>query len=1127
LNSQATILSVRREPAAGFNVSGKSFFLWVDVSGTPTQISISFTGGGNLGLSTVIGQINTQANPTTGADVAFDDNGFLRLKSPNSGENSYLRLQTDPASSPTDVFFELGLFSETIARGGDITQAQHIDPNRQVSTPQQLSMAEGESVDSRVFNRMAMQLAINSDRTEGVVGRKRIPVRREIEVSYSPSTPEGFDLTGFTVYTGTATSPNSNALKKLFALLDAEGSELVKENVSSGPTDSNTSFSYDAPSGVQTVTSSTPIFSATDVTSETYVEPQDLTGGPSSLNGVTLKIVGFVSTTVVHIQPVDPATGQIVPINESGRSIEKVSINTQPYELDGVFDTSGGSRVEGIESVKEAATAPTRVEGNNRIVIVGATFQTNGVVVGDLVEWAGHGQFDPYSNNGEYRVSRVIDEETIEVVGPDWGAVFLNPNFSGGAGTVEVRTDGAFRKDPFLQLDNSEAVPANGQTVRLLFYELGDLRSATDDPQFFVGPGVRYDQEVDTLTQQALLKMAGPSVTSLNDIAFGHIRKDRNANIEQLDIFAEITQTWRDWMEARGFDGIAANDLNIKAVSPGTGPGGLITMRAGDSTDDEGGSVDIEGGDGAATFDGGIVTLTGGTAGSGGFGGNVNIVGGTGNGTAGSAGGVDIDGGSGGGAVNITGGTETVAGQPGGFAAIVGGSVSTDGPGGNAETRGGNAKGTDRAGGFATLAAGNSTGSAGSKAVIMAAVSGGASGTTVRFTELFAEFDGTTAVERIRFLKNVIMDTGLDVGFTTGTPAADQVRVGDVDFGLELLAGVPNAIINFDRANNEYLDYHRGNNEWNFFIGSGTSHLTINASGIRIPQAGSRVFISPVTESGFYLEGSSTGSVGTGFPRIRFDGSPTDELRYDRVNNAWEFLINSIPFLKIDPNGIRVEDADFGLEYNGTSDMRLLWDETNNDYFKYDRGNDWLSMFIGNTEITRWTDGSASQLSLAVHPATHDFGLDGSGTSPILRWDTGDELGYSKASNLLTLFLGVAGNLMMSWDGNNNKVTLGNTSHRQILEFHDATLDSPPTPAAGTGIIFARSIASAAATLWADSEGGSLSQISPHDPETGEWIFHDVDRKKGKGRIVRMERLVKALEEHLGISFTELYDVQY
>jgi len=56
------------------------------------------------------------------------------------------------------------------------------------------------------------------------------------------------------------------------------------------------------------------------------------------------------------------------------------------------------------------------------------------------------------------------------------------------------------------------------------------------------------------------------------------------------------------------------------------------------------------------------------------------------------------------------------------------------------------------------------------------------------------------------------------------------------------------------------------------------------------------------------------------------------------------------------------------------------------------------------------------------------------------------------------------------------------------------------------------------ANLWAVGTDGSETQISPHD-ENGNWIFHSIDRKRGKRTKINMVKVIRALEEMTGEQF--------
>ncbi len=75
----------------------------------------------------------------------------------------------------------------------------------------------------------------------------------------------------------------------------------------------------------------------------------------------------------------------------------------------------------------------------------------------------------------------------------------------------------------------------------------------------------------------------------------------------------------------------------------------------------------------------------------------------------------------------------------------------------------------------------------------------------------------------------------------------------------------------------------------------------------------------------------------------------------------------------------------------------------------------------------------------------------------------------------------------------------------------------------GADIVFGASqqasIYSSAGLLYATDKDGNITQFSPHDPETGEWIYYSKNAKTGVVKRVNMEKLVKAVERITGETF--------
>ncbi len=52
--------------------------------------------------------------------------------------------------------------------------------------------------------------------------------------------------------------------------------------------------------------------------------------------------------------------------------------------------------------------------------------------------------------------------------------------------------------------------------------------------------------------------------------------------------------------------------------------------------------------------------------------------------------------------------------------------------------------------------------------------------------------------------------------------------------------------------------------------------------------------------------------------------------------------------------------------------------------------------------------------------------------------------------------------------------------------------------------------------MFAVDEAGNATQISPHNPETGEWRYYSKNLKTGVTKEVNMEKLVRLVEELSG-----------
>lgn len=90
-----------------------------------------------------------------------------------------------------------------------------------------------------------------------------------------------------------------------------------------------------------------------------------------------------------------------------------------------------------------------------------------------------------------------------------------------------------------------------------------------------------------------------------------------------------------------------------------------------------------------------------------------------------------------------------------------------------------------------------------------------------------------------------------------------------------------------------------------------------------------------------------------------------------------------------------------------------------------------------------------------------------------------------------------------------------------VMSFTDNTSD--PTMDTNTAGIYGKDV-SGTVEMFAVDEAGNTTQLSPHDPDTGEWVFESRNVKTGRKLKVRMEALVKKLAERFPEDFASLIE---
>jgi|ETN02SMinimDraft_4_1059925.scaffolds.fasta_scaffold62798_2 hypothetical protein len=83
-------------------------------------------------------------------------------------------------------------------------------------------------------------------------------------------------------------------------------------------------------------------------------------------------------------------------------------------------------------------------------------------------------------------------------------------------------------------------------------------------------------------------------------------------------------------------------------------------------------------------------------------------------------------------------------------------------------------------------------------------------------------------------------------------------------------------------------------------------------------------------------------------------------------------------------------------------------------------------------------------------------------------------------------------------------------------------IGSAPDASANTSFIYAKDVSSSSEVHVKD-ENGNETQISPHNPDTGEWEFYSKNIKTGRVVKIKMEKMMKKLDTILGGGFYEEY----
>lgn len=159
----------------------------------------------------------------------------------------------------------------------------------------------------------------------------------------------------------------------------------------------------------------------------------------------------------------------------------------------------------------------------------------------------------------------------------------------------------------------------------------------------------------------------------------------------------------------------------------------------------------------------------------------------------------------------------------------------------------------------------------------------------------------------------------------------------------------------------------------------------------------------------------------------------------------------------------------------------------------------------GNTVVLRRGSLNTQNQTLTAYYGFHSYGQANTGSGTI----NGTNWRHAYFEDLPN-YGGTLTNMTGLWI---DKQTRGNNNYGLVLNGDGS----------GADIVFGAAqqarIYSSGGELFAQDVASNVTQISPHDPATGEWVFYSKNVKTGRVVKVEMEKLVKAVEKLTGESF--------
>lgn len=232
-------------------------------------------------------------------------------------------------------------------------------------------------------------------------------------------------------------------------------------------------------------------------------------------------------------------------------------------------------------------------------------------------------------------------------------------------------------------------------------------------------------------------------------------------------------------------------------------------------------------------------------------------------------------------------------------------------------------------------------------------------------------------------------------------------------------------------------------------------------------------------------------------------------LRLEPTINIVSTLSNYAGLYRIVAGGTNMTIGKFtgfsgNVSLNGSGTVTSLQGAENNLVFN-STASSTVANGIGNkVELRQATTNTAS------HTLTNYYGFWSYGNAPGFGKINGTNWRHAYFEDFPAFGVNTVANVSGLWV---DKQTRGTNNYGIVLNGDGAGSDIVFGPDQGARIY------SEGGYLKAQDVQGNITQFSPHDPATGEWIYYSKNIKTGKTVRVNMEKLVKAIEKLTGETF--------